>query len=84
MGIVSTPLYKKILNENENKYDIITIDNNARITTINNSDWKTMCTDICYHEPKQIRYRSTCAYCGAPINDNGKCEYCGVGHQYLD
>ena len=31
-----------------------------------------------------IRYRSKCAYCGAPINDVGKCEYCGVGHQYLD
>ena len=33
-------------------------------------------------EPKMIPV-STCRYCGAPVNNDGECEYCGIKHQYI-
>lgn len=55
-------------------------------TTIAMTD-RTHCYDVvdrCYpeHEQKMIPV-STCRYCGAPVNNDGECEYCGIKHQYI-
>ena len=50
-------------------------------TTINN---KYDIVDRYYHQPEQKMIPvSTCRYCGAPVNNDGECEYCGIKHQYI-
>lgn len=39
--------------------------------------------DSMYHEERKMVPVSTCRYCGAPVNNDGECEYCGIKHQYI-
>ena len=43
----------------------------------------TCCSATMYQPEQKMIPVSTCRYCGAPVNNDGECEYCGIKHQYI-